>query len=204
MKGYKLYDHDTHLFFVSRNVVFHEQVFPFKSKSASLPRSLASSDLPLPSSTESEQTIYDDLTYIAPPQTNFDFIPYEHTNSDAHSSIDNEHSHQPTPVRRSSRTHHLPKYLDAYQLNLPFTYTNTTTAHSIESHINTNHLSPSYNTFVANLSLNFESTTYHQAMQHASWRAAMDNELKPLEENNTWTIEVLPTGCHTLGMQMDV
>jgi len=39
MKAYKLYNIDQQKFFVSRDVVFHEEVFPFKDLSAARGRS---------------------------------------------------------------------------------------------------------------------------------------------------------------------
>lgn len=36
IKGYKVYDLDAHKILISRNVIFHENVFPFKSKSDSV------------------------------------------------------------------------------------------------------------------------------------------------------------------------
>ena len=45
MKGYKLYDLNLHIVFVSRDVVFHENIFPFALKN---PPSANDSVLPLP------------------------------------------------------------------------------------------------------------------------------------------------------------
>ena len=45
-KGYKLYDLDNHKTFVSRDIVFHENVFPFSHVSSNNPPHLVFSLLP--------------------------------------------------------------------------------------------------------------------------------------------------------------
>ena len=64
IKGYKLYNLETHSFFVSRNVVFHE-VFPFHSSSSSSP-SVSSSSSPFlfPTITSLPP---EDVSFLSPP-----------------------------------------------------------------------------------------------------------------------------------------
>ena len=39
-----------------------------------------------------------------------------------------------------------------------------------------------------------EPNTFEEAEPHATWRAAMLDELQSIEENETWTLTMLPAG----------
>ena len=60
IKGYKLFDLQTHSIFISRDVVFHEKVFPFASHS-----SLPSTDLiPLPNIPSIPSVFLDHTSFV--------------------------------------------------------------------------------------------------------------------------------------------
>ena len=94
MKGYKLYDLHVNTMFVSRNVVFHENIFPFAlrhhtSHNASvLPLPIPIHDSPIPS--------------LDPLPTNY--FPSSHINTSPFSSI-NSPTEQYHPLQK---LHHSP------------------------------------------------------------------------------------------------
>jgi hypothetical protein len=46
-----------------------------------------------------------------------------------------------------------------------------------------------------------ESTNFRQAKQHPSWRSAIIDEMRSIEENNTWRLVDLPTGHKPIGLK---
>ena len=107
VKGYKPFDLDTHSIFVSRDVMFHESVFPYSSSSCG---STSSTSLPLPYAS-SVPILLDDhiLSKLASSALSHDFI------IQLHHSIDDDFLDKvpaeppepiadPIPLRRSSRS----------------------------------------------------------------------------------------------------
>ena len=114
VKGYKLYDLDTHVVFISRDVVFHESVFPFVSSSNS---SITLNSLPLPCA--SPVPSLHDEALLFPPH-NSAFSP--HSITQVHHNIDNDLLDDvpeapldpivnPIPIRKSTRSIKRPSYL---------------------------------------------------------------------------------------------
>ena len=60
-------------------------------------------------------------------------------------------------------------------------------------------LSSAYHQFVAQVCSIPEPTFYHQAVAYPEWRKAMDEEIKAMEDNHTWSIVSLPQGKHSIG-----
>lgn len=48
--------------------------------------------------------------------------------------------------------------------------------------------------FIYAISISCDPSTYNQAIIHPQWDQAMDNEIKVLTHNNTWTFTTLPPG----------
>ncbi|MCH80915.1 copia protein [Trifolium medium] len=98
----------------------------------------------------------------------------------------------PAPVlRRSSRPSKPPAHLDLYDCN--------SVPHPIQSFLTYDHISPSYMTYISQVSSFYEPQFYHQAIQYPEWRQAMAAELVALESNNTWTVMPLPAGKRAIG-----
>ncbi|XP_075669791.1 uncharacterized protein LOC142639513 [Castanea sativa] len=117
VKGYKLFDLDSHSVFISRDVVFHESVFPY----ASLPStSNPSSSLPLPCVLGISSTFDDTLLSCShssiPSQDSI--IQVHHELNDEFLDDVPEKFFEPIidviPLRSSSRTVKQPSYLEAY------------------------------------------------------------------------------------------
>nr|GEX54490.1 retrovirus-related Pol polyprotein from transposon TNT 1-94 [Tanacetum cinerariifolium] len=56
------------------------------------------------------------------------------------------------------------------------------------------HKEPKLRTFLTTISSNHEPSCFEQATQDEKWRNAMQQEIKALEKNGTWTLEELPEG----------
>ena len=113
VKGYKLFDLETHSVFVSRDVVFHESVFPYASSSSG---STSSSILPLPCAPP-VSTLLDDPLLSKPSSSALphdSIIQVHHTiNDDFLDDMPEEPLEpiaDPIPVRRSSRSIKKPSY----------------------------------------------------------------------------------------------
>ncbi|KAH0737540.1 hypothetical protein KY290_036245 [Solanum tuberosum] len=60
-------------------------------------------------------------------------------------------------------------------------------------------LSPKYQTYIAQLSTEYEPNTYKEAVKDPRWIKAMQSELKALEDNFTWSVVDLPPGKKAIG-----
>ena len=120
VKGFKVFDLNSHIVFVSRDVTFHENVFPFVSNSnnsvqqpCSIPVSCvpAINPLfdPLIQSKSASATPHDSITHIhhSIDDDLLDEVPVEPPDP----IVD------PIPLRKSSRAIKQPSYLQAYHCN---------------------------------------------------------------------------------------
>ena len=218
MKGYKLYDLNQHHVFVSRNVIFHENIFPYALQN---PVSAAAPVLPIPiSSHEPTLPILDPFlsphsnlpTVSSSPifseTSNSDFIPISSTSSStSQPAISLDLPTQSPSLRKSSREKHAPGYLQDYHCHLAASSTSELTpsstvsgnAYPLSSVLSYKHLSPSQKSFSLSVSTLVEPTSYAQAAKHAEWREAMTNEITALEINDTWNIVDLPASKHAIG-----
>ena len=120
-------------------------------------------------------------------------------------------SHSSIPsLRKSSRTHKPPSYLQEFHCHNAFLPTTSqsspttnqctiSTAFPISNFLSYSNLAPSYQSFVLNASSIQEPTSFHEASQDPKWCKAMQAELAALEANNTWYIQPLPPGKVPIG-----
>lgn len=166
-KGYKLFDSDIHEIFVARDVIFHDNIFPFKQSAHN------SSPHPLVS-------FHDKLTkpyLLAQPL----FIPstaeipsiFSSTTSNSLISLSGLNVFHPL---MRTRTTYKPNWLKYFVASTCITF-------SGES---------SNLAFFANIAYIHEPTYYSQAKQDPIWVEAMNNELFALEINDTWDLTNLP------------
>ena len=125
IKGYKLFDLHSHSIFISRDVTFHEKVFPFASHT-SLP---SSGLIPLPSIPSIPPVLLDPISSVNTDsivQIHHDLDTDDQAFLDAFDHIANDvvdHAVSATPVvhtdspRKSSRVPKPPSYLKAYHCN---------------------------------------------------------------------------------------
>ena len=60
-------------------------------------------------------------------------------------------------------------------------------------------LSSVHRALTYNISHIVEPTTFEEACQDPKWVAAMNDEIRALEENNTWSLVPFPPGSHPIG-----
>ncbi|KAL0387483.1 UNVERIFIED_CONTAM: Retrovirus-related Pol polyprotein from transposon TNT 1-94 [Sesamum radiatum] len=177
-KGLKVYDLESHSVFTSRDVVFHENIFPYATLTSS------PYTCPLPFTFEHDES--DSQTDVI----------LEHTlnSPDIPSSPVNDTSLVPlaslNPHRRSQRAIRKQAHFDDFVCS--------TSASSDPSHFSLI-LTPAHACFLASLSVLQEPTCYAQAKGHMKWEIAMKEELNALEKNDTWSFSKLPEGKKPIG-----
>ncbi|KAL0299191.1 UNVERIFIED_CONTAM: Retrovirus-related Pol polyprotein from transposon RE1 [Sesamum radiatum] len=189
-KAYKVLDLTRDLVFHSRDVIFHENIFPFNSVSAS------TKHVPVPSPpsyhSDSDDKIYPDTSSHLTPDPNLG--PPTATDITSQPLQNDSHS---TPIsvcvpspRRSQRIPKKPLWLDDYVCNC-VSHSDTT---CYPSTFTSAHMS-----FVASLSSVQEPRSYPEASKDARWVAAMNDELSALDKNETWELVPLPPGKRAIG-----
>ncbi|KAL2237379.1 UNVERIFIED_CONTAM: Retrovirus-related Pol polyprotein from transposon RE1 [Sesamum indicum] len=186
-KAYKLYDIDHRSIVISRDVVFHETSFPYKT----ITHDTEPYPIPLPftilnSTAEPEATTTPESSQISTassdPSLSHDTL--EPQVGDSLSTL----SPSPVPLRRSTRTSHKPQWLNDF---ICHSSTDSTPSNLC---ITSSHLS-----FMAALSTVQEPKNYAQAKDIPEWQRAMEVELAALEENDTWLVTDLPPNKKAIG-----
>ncbi|CAN1266800.1 Retrovirus-related Pol polyprotein from transposon TNT 1-94 [Linum perenne] len=221
IKGFKLLDINTQKIFISRNVIFHEDILPYQSPApnsgidhVSIPNNI--SEIPSPCVTlESlspihfpDDDIFPDIPTSVDHQTT-DHQVNDRTNESSSPNANSPHqeenlTHKTIP-RRSTRITKPPSYLTDYHCELLKEKDNHSSLMSQSSHyplssyVSYNNLSKNYKQFVLNVSVEPEPQTYLEASKSKCWQRAMQEELQALEENGTWVISELPSGKRPIG-----
>ncbi|KAL2253231.1 UNVERIFIED_CONTAM: Retrovirus-related Pol polyprotein from transposon RE2 [Sesamum indicum] len=171
-KAYRLYDLDTKSTFVSRNVQFRENCFPFATIQTSTP------PIPLAVIPLTDDDLEDSTS-----------IPK--TSSPPSSSIPpDQHSSTPSPaLRRSMRSHNKPAWLNDFICHLP----------SLDQSPIITSYDSAYMGFVSSLSILQEPRTYRAAASIPHWTEAMRQEIAALEQNHTWEVVPLPPDKSPIG-----
>ncbi|KAL4290467.1 hypothetical protein GQ457_14G000950 [Hibiscus cannabinus] len=219
VKGYKVYILKTRSIVVSRNVIFHETMFPFHSitdidtmvdpfSNVSLPQFSntyvsyqdefqANVDLPADETTHIQETSIEvigenDL------EISVEAAPVETAPVDNAQSISGIPArHDSTVVtsrimpRRSVRATQKPNYLAQYYCNGALS---PSCPYPIEDYVSTSLLSEPYKAFVSNIASTYEPTFFHQAVKFHVWRSAMDDEIHAMETLQTWSVVPLLEG----------
>ncbi|OIT21221.1 hypothetical protein A4A49_63892, partial [Nicotiana attenuata] len=60
-------------------------------------------------------------------------------------------------------------------------------------------ISPKYQSYLANFSVEVEPTSYSEAVKDKRWVEATQTEIKALENNKTWELVALPPGQKAIG-----
>jgi hypothetical protein len=131
------------------------------------------------------------------------------TNPIPENMVPSHHSIVPA-IRKSTRTHKTPSYLQEFHCNnaslstashsSPTTDQGTTSTNfPLSNFLSYSNLAPCYHSFVLNASTIRELTSFQEASQDFKWCEAMQAELAALEANNTWSIQTLPPGKVPIG-----
>ncbi|XP_070676213.1 uncharacterized protein [Malus domestica] len=213
-KAYKLYDLTTHKFFTSRDVIFHEHIFPYQHQSPS-------DDQPGPVLPQPLLDYTDHSAPIVSPVSPVESFPPA-SDATSPSVPDPAISALPAPVppapsvpsapvlRHSDRRSAPPaRFSDYVCPTLPSTQPidssssstgpTTGTRYPLANFLTYHRFSPQQKSFLASISRQVEPHTYAQAALHSHWHAAMDSELRALEATNTWTLTPLPVGKTPIG-----
>ncbi|KAG7544005.1 Zinc finger CCHC-type [Arabidopsis thaliana x Arabidopsis arenosa] len=210
-KGYKVLHLDTNIVSVSRNVIFHENEFPFKTDIQYMPKPDIFNDtiLPLPVNIDSHvsvevssvvpQVVHDHSSHTAPLSS-----------SSLHPSVTNNTLETVTTgtttasllnarPKRSAKT---PSYLSDYHCSFIQT-TKTpkviTTPYPLSSFLSYAKIKPSYQAFVLSISVETEPKNFKEAIASVQWSGAMNVELGAMELNKTWSIVSLPPNKNVVG-----
>ncbi|XP_039038591.1 uncharacterized protein LOC120176179 [Hibiscus syriacus] len=204
-KGYILFNIDLKTFFVNRNVIFHEDVFPFKFASSnqsffpphpdildydflqlSFPSSLnqtPSSDSVLPSASSKIPT--------NPSSTNSEYL--SNASTDVVPIIIPQASVPNTETTRtSSRISKPPSWLHDYVHACQST--SPSGQYPISYYISYSHLPKHTQSFVLSVSHFPEPKTFQEVQSDPRWIKAMQEEIHALELNKTWSLIPLPPG----------
>ncbi|CAA3011465.1 retrovirus-related Pol poly from transposon TNT 1-94 [Olea europaea subsp. europaea] len=213
MKGYKL-NLTTQKYIISRNVVFHESVFPFQGIPPQITTTKIHSPLFLDNNTSSHYSPAPARSNFSPspaltldssPARSPTLSPMSSTLPSHPTSLHHSTNLPPLQVRRSARIHRPPSYLEQYHCNLAkcndsqiqsdskmIVTPETGKQYDISAYVGYDHLSSAHKVYVLSISSSYEPTSYHQASKCPDWCTTLDAKLQALVANNTWTLTTLP------------
>lgn len=112
---------------------------------------------------------------------------------------------QPITSRKSTRQRQISTALDGYHHNVKINAVSNTqleqysTDHPISEFLCYDKINSAHKCYSINLSLLKDPETYEQAIMEEKWIHAISEELRALEDNNTWNIVPLPFGVKPIG-----
>lgn len=178
-KGYKLLDLETQSVHISRNVVFHEDIFPYVDDTTA-------NDLfsMLDIAVVCDHSTKKNISVVSERPTVVENLPDRTASSSA--------VPENLPSKRQSKP---PGYLHVYYVNM----TETDIPYPLASFVSYDKLSEGYNAYICSISLHSEPTSFAQAKKFDVWIKAMNDELLALESTNTWDICTLLPDKHAVG-----
>ncbi|CAH9080033.1 unnamed protein product [Cuscuta epithymum] len=224
-KGWHVFDLETQEYFVSRDVKFFEQIFPYASNSPTDfphppedPQPLISTDYNDPYSLG-----YSSAHDVVQPSTQGEIMshaedttpnmsqdaPLTGTIADTPqvSSLEEpavdlgrgQRTRMPSVRLRDYVTHTIVK-------NSPFPASPAPSSSSgtpfpITHYVTCDSFSSKHKAYLAALNSVMEPRSFNEAVKHDGWRNAMRAEIQALENNSTWSLVPLPPGKRALGCQ---
>lgn len=192
-KGYKLLNLQTQQCFISRDVKFNENIFPYHSKSFENFMTPIPPSYPLIDYVMDDILVDSDFTHSTDSTTSNS--PHVNTTPLSPATSPSQLNNHTPPsdvqplIRKSTRIHKPPSWMADY------TSANMST---ISSFIDTP-LNRTFHCFLSTLTTTTDPTSFKTAVQSPHWVQAMNNELDALEFNNTWEVTTLPPDCHSIG-----
>ncbi|KAL2252169.1 UNVERIFIED_CONTAM: Retrovirus-related Pol polyprotein from transposon RE1 [Sesamum indicum] len=178
-KGYKLYDLNKKVVFVSRDVVFKEDIFPYTDQHNDPLFSYTPVVIP-----ESDTVVIRETNENTAPTPD---IPDVEPESNEHTD---EHIAENTGLRRSNRQTFKPAKLQDYVCSYSEKDGDMLTA-ELKGEMNA--------CLISTDNLPQEPKTYAEAIQKREWIDAMNVEIRALEDNKTWIITELPKDKKAIG-----
>lgn len=175
-KGFRLINLETMKEFNSRDVKFHEDIFPFKTSSFSpmTPLTDPANDPQFLTSIFSDEEYVSELPRSPSPER------VQSSSSDDDTEMDTNLN-----VRRSTRLHRPPQWHNDYVANCTTQTISTVT----DTAVNNN-----FHCLLATLATTKDPVSFKVAVQEPHWVSAMNAELEALERNGTWIVTTLPPG----------
>ena len=199
-KGYRLLNLLTKQMYVSRDVKFHETVFPFHK--ANEHTYMSPIPEPSPQHTNStfdidwlnhDETTQTQLTPPNTPQPPNPPTPQPTSSPNIHIQTTTNTPPAPQPTRKTSRNLTKPRWMQDYHTHLPRANL------AAVSNVTDTNIQPEFFCLMNTLSATHEPTSFKQAVASQHWVDAMNTELTALEQNNTWEVTTLPSGKHPIG-----
>lgn len=210
---------ESNLISVTRNVVFHETIFPFHDNPIQHSYDIFTETiLPLsvPASIDNMHTSSNHTSSV--PSVAIPSHSSSASQSQFHSSVATtsqrivatENVVVSRALARPKRSGKAPSYLSDYhcyltqiskslpQISSPH-LKSYTTPYPISSVLSYSSLKLPYQSFVLSYSLETEPKTFKQAIISVQWTKAMDVELEAIELNKTWSVVSLPPGKNIVG-----
>ena len=188
MKGFILVDVHSTKILISRNVKFFDLEFPFHSSIVhTIPNThiYLETIVPFFSKKTNTHEVSDDL--ISTPEAD---TASEAEQLDVVPGPNDEIAH-PEPVRRSHRVSNPPSHLKDYICS--------SKTYPIANYVAYSQLSPQHQAYALSLTSEVEPANFQAASKGSRWVATMDNEIRALNENNTWDFVDLPPNAVTIG-----
>lgn len=189
-KGYRLLNLTTQQIFTSRDVKFHEHIFPcnkhsktqayFQSQPVTIPTFTPSPALPV-------DTTFDDILYSQPENITAD--PHSPDPAITPPASPIQPAAGPILPRRSTRQTQVPGWLTNYIHQASKDPEPAPAANLVTATV-----SPEFYAFVTQLHQHHDPVTFKEAVQQDHWVTSMNEELSALESNQTWEITQLPPG----------
>lgn len=225
IKGYTLLDVETKKIFVSRNVVFYENLFPFKGEN-SISNTQLQPDLNNTSSTQNPIVHNETVTATPIPNVSHDVNPLETESQNAQTSDhdptgDSQNLNAPdssshtTPTthlpRRSARIRRAPTHLQDFicqqaasrhpsqELYKQKGQNSSGNHYPLSANVSYEKLSTPYKAFLTSITSQSEPRNYQEAKNSPEWCAAMKAEIEALELNDTWVLVDLPPDKEAIG-----
>ncbi|XP_055800446.1 uncharacterized protein LOC129869896 [Solanum dulcamara] len=208
-KGYILFDLSNRSFFVSKDVLFREDIVPFATDNRSTHQQLFMDTLQGSVISTLDHVISPDPDQAAvSPGADQTSIPVDVEQTEVTQPFSEVQLQDdlivpevppvavvPQPTRQSTRSKHPPAWLkDFVSFN-----TLKDVPYPISNYVTYSHLSPSYQCYIAATSTVTEPSTYAEAIKNPRWIEAMQAEIQTLESNHTWEVTPLPAGKQAIG-----
>ncbi|KAJ9549184.1 hypothetical protein OSB04_021727 [Centaurea solstitialis] len=193
-KGWALFDLDTQDFFVSRDVKFFEDIYPFEAISE-------------------EDGEFDHDSSVPPTQQTTEVIPPSVANDEQTQEMDDPQSSE-TNLEPSTLGRGMRNKMPSFKLRdfvaqtvvhespsqpSPAPQPSSGTSFPITHYVNCERFSMQHKSFLAAVTAGVEPQSFAEAVTDKGWRMAMQSEICALEDNGTWTMETLPPGKCALG-----
>lgn len=227
-KGYRVYDLATGKIFISRDVMFHEHIFPYTSAATlsnplthQVPITTTVRHVAMPFFPSPTPLLLDDQQQtppiVAPTTAPLEaIIPTTTSTSDAATSdsttltLPEAPHNTPLPAPIPKRKIQAPSYLQQYHVEVSLPTRSLPSSHSVlaapkgiphplSQVLNYDRLSAAHRVFTTCISIVKEPTSFYQAVKDPKWRLAMDEELSALHDNNTWSLQDLPPNKNPVG-----